>query len=345
MSRWDRRKDSDDGSIIGYEPKFTFNKDGHIIKDESAREILENMAETDSTSETLKNFRESTPSKTIESFSLTKSAINDAISDLADLFDGGNWNKYADISTLLQAISTKDDDYINKFIEYHSDSITGSSIPEIIGGLYEENKRLDLFNDTSNRIFFGDDFFTDEEIKSMNESSYKTLLSFDSNSPEKINYMAVSFDSQYCKAMELHSVEIRKRALESTEILDSIGYNTSGSLKKSGIKNMFDDLLKKEKWRKSQYSSQQTDENVKKAIYNYYYERKALKDYYDLKEQVTYEAYDVYQMIDDKKRNVERAIANVAKTMLADSHHMKEMTEIRRQKALLRSVYKYANDK
>lgn len=330
----------DNGAVIGYKPKLEYQKKKDSSFDESSSSEVDNASEQKITySNTLTSFINNSPSMAIENLDFAIESMKTLIDQLSKAFTKGDWNQYGNISSLLSAIESKNNDYIQKFIDYHKDKLDGSIVPELIGLIYDTETRLEILDKLLKTLYYGQESITTEEAKAIDKSYVAKLKSFEvAGETEKINYMALAYDSLLSKSTSMYSFGVNEKAINITEIVDKKQDIHSDVSKLSLVQKLFNESNQGIKSREEAYKSQQDVEIIRKTLYNYYEKRKSLIEVYSLKSDAPDSDF-VNQKAIEYAKEVEIAIENINRVYGGNQQHLEQMEQLESEKYFLLNIY------
>lgn len=332
----------DDGAVIGYKPTLEYVKKGK--SEVNAQNANNSSSSADSSksikySETLEGFSNNLPSTALKNIDYVTKNMKTLVDKLASSFHNGNWNQYGEISSLLSAVENNNEEYINKFIEYHQDKITGSIIPELIGLIHNTEYKLQILSDILKELYYGQTLLTTEEAKEIDNAYLKRLQSYESSGDKaKINYLALSNDSMLNRSVNIHAFSANKQAIDIANVVATLDESSADLSKASFIQKMFNEINNELKYRKDSYNEQQSVEVMKKTLYNYYNKRQEIIDLYDLFSE-NKESIFIGSKIQPYSEQVNESIANINRALVGNQHFLSEMAKLEREKHLLMNIY------
>lgn len=332
----------DEGAVIGYKPTLEYVKKGK--SDVNAKDATGSPSTTDSSnkikySETLENFSNNLPSTALKNIDFATNNMKMLIDKLASSFKNGNWNQYGEISSLLGAVESNNEKYIDKFIEYHQNKITGSIAPELIGLIHGIKYKLQVLSDILKELYYGQSSLTTEEAREIDNAYLKKLQSYElSNDKAKINYLALSNDAMLNRSVNIHAFSANRQVIDIANVITSSDESSTDSSKASFIQKMFNEINDELKYRKNSNNEQQNVEVMKKTLYNYYNRRQEIIDLYDLFNE-NKESIFIGSKIQSFSKQVEDAISNINRVFVGNQHFLSEMAKLEREKHLLMNIY------
>ena len=337
-----RNQLTDDGAVIGYKPTLEYVKKGK--SDVNAEDTIKKSSATDYSgkikySETLKSFANNLPGDALGSIDYVTQNMRLLIDKLASSFHNGNWNKYGEISSLLSAVESINEEYINKFNEYHQDKITGSIVPELIGLIHDTEYRLQILSNVLKELYYGQSSITIEEAKEIDKAYLQKLQSYETSGDKaKINYLALSYDSTLNRSVKMYAFSANQQTINIADVVSSSDNSSTTSSKSSLIQKMFEEVNDELECRKGSYDGQQSVEIMKKTLYNYYSKRQEIIDLYDLF-YVYKESVFIGKRVQSYTEHVNNAITNINRTFVGNQYFLSEMAKLEREKHFLMNIY------
>lgn len=331
---------NDDGAVIGYKPTLQYNKDKVSTNaEDKEKSSATNYSGTVNYTDTINSFSNNLPSNTLNNIDYAIQNIKTLIDKLALSFKNGNWNQYGEISSLLSAIESNNEDYITNFIEYHKDNITGSVIPELIGAMYNTEQRLQILSDTLKELYYGQCTLTTEETKEIDKAYLEKLKSYEVSSDKaKINYLALSYDSILNRSVNMYTFSVNEQIIDIADIITISDDSSANSSKASLIQKMFKETNKEIDYRKDSYNEQQNVEIMQKTLYNYYEKRQELINIYDLFN-TNKDSIFIGNKIQTYKKMIDDAVTNINKVFAGNQYFLSEMVKLEREKYFLMNIY------
>ena len=333
---------NDDGAVIGYKPDLQYKKDitASSNKTSDTARIISSSSIT--YTDTLSGFKENCPSQALSNITFTTENLKKLVDKLAKAFTKGNWNQYNDISTLLSAVENNSNEYIQDFVNYHHNSITGSIIPELIQDIHDTQIKMDVLDKIIKELCYGDENISLEEIKLIDEAYISKMKSYESsNEKSKINYMALSYDSILSRSISMYAFNINKRTISITDIITKKDDTNVNPSKASLIQQLFNEVNEELDYRRESYNPEQSVEIMQKTLYNYYDKRKKLIDLYDLIDlsDSTYlkRKVSVYQ------NEIDEAIKNINRSFVGNQIYLEEKIKLEQEKHYLLDIYAQLN--
>lgn len=331
----------DDGAVIGYKPTLQYNKEG---KSDVNAEDAKSSSATDYSgkvtySEAINSFSNNLPSAALSNIDYVTQNMRLLIDKLASSFKNGDWNQYGEISSLLSAVESNNEEYITNFIEYHKDKITGSIVPELIGLIYSTEQRLQILSGVLKELYYGQSTLTTEEAKEIDKAYLEKLKSYEASGQKaKINYLALSYDSILNRSVKMYAFSANEQAIDIADVLIVSDNSSTDSSKASLIQKVFGEVNQELDYRKYLYDEQQSVEIMKKTLYNYYSKRQELIDMYDLFSQNN-ESIFIGKRIQVYQEQIDDAVTNVNRSFVGNQYFLSEMVKMEREKYFLKNIY------
>lgn len=335
---------NDDGAVIGYNPILEYKKEtNNSVEPGEQTNSSGNSQSNYKYSDTLNGFLENTPGKTINNLENTMKNITFLIDSLSKSFNNGNWNQYGQISSLLSAIESDNQEYIQKFVEYHRNFISGSIIPELIKELYDEKVRIRTLRDVLSTLYYGKSNYTLEEIKEKDESYTKQLRSFEeSGDINKINYVAITYDSMVNRSTSLYSFTVNEKVISIADVINQKDNSSTNMSRYMSIKNLYDEINDEINYRRASYDKEQSVEIMGKTLYNYYNKRQALLEVYDLFNENP-DSIFFGRKIEDFQEELNNAVINVNRAFVGNQFYLNEIANLEKEKKILMDIYETLN--
>lgn len=331
----------DDGAVIGYKPTLQYKKENNVSADteDNKPSSSTNYSGKIKYSDTLNSFSNNTPSTALNNIDYVTENMKLLIDKLASAFKNGEWNQYGEISSLLSAIESDNQEYITDFIDYHKDNITGSIIPELIGEINNTKQRLKVLSDVLKELYYGNPRITTEEAKEIDKTYLQKLQSYESNEDNaKINYLALSYDSILNRSVNMYSFSANEQAINIADVIIASDDSSADSSKSPLIKKLFSEVSNELEYRKDSYSEQQSVEIMQKTLYNYYSKRQEILDLYDLFSDNKNSVF-IGNKIESCKKQFDNAITNINKTFAGNQYYLSEIAKLEREKYFLMNIY------
>jgi hypothetical protein len=332
---------TDDGAVIGYKPTLEYVKKGKvgISAEDTKKSSATGSSGRVKYSETLKSFKNNLPSNTLNNIDYVTQNMRLLIDKLASSFQNGNWNQYGEISSLLSAVESNNEEYINNFIGYHQDKITGSIVPELIGLIHNTEQRLKILSDILKELYYGQSTITTEEAKEIDKAYLQKLQSYEADDDKvKINYLALSYDSILSKSASMYAFSSNQQAINIADIVIASDNSSASSSKAPLIQKMFENVNGDLGCRRESYDGQQSVEIMQKTLYNYYSKRQEIVDLYDLFSD-NKESVFIGNRIQSYTEQVDNAIVNINRSFVGNQYYLSEMVKLEREKHFLMNIY------
>lgn len=333
----------DEGAVIGYKPTLEYTKKGK--SDVNAKGVNNSPSNKVNYSDTLTGFTNNLPSTALSNIDYVTENMKLLIDRLALSFNNGSWDQYGEISSLLTALESNNKEYIDNFINYHKDKITGSIVPELVGLVYDTKHKLKVLSDILKELYYGQSSLTTDEVKEIDNAYLKKLQSYEgSGDKAKINYLALSHDSMLNRSVNMCAFSLNKQAIDIANVIIASD-NSSASLSKADfIQKMFDEINDELNNKKNYYNEQQNVEIMEKTLYNYYNKRQEIINLYDLFNE-NKESIFIGSKIQSYSEQVDESITNINKVFAGNKHFLSEMVKLEREKHLLMNIYATINYK
>ena len=335
----------DDGAVIGYKPTLQYIKEN---KSDINAEDVKNSSATDYSgnitySEAVNSFNNNLPSDTLSNIDYVTQNMKLLIDKLASSFKDGDWNQYGEISSLLSAIENNNEEYITNFIEYHKDKIAGSIIPELIGLIYNTEQRLHILSSILKELYYGEPTLTTEETKEIDKAYLEKIKLYEANNQkQKINYLALSYDSTLNRSVKMYTFSANAQAIDIADVLIDSDNSSVDSSNVELIQKIFEEVNQELNYRKYSYNEQQSVEIMQKTLYNYYSKRQELISLYDLFNQ-NRESVFIGKRIQIYQNQLDDAITNINRSFVGNQYYLSEMVKMEREKYFLKNIYSSFN--
>ena len=327
----------DDGAVIGYKPNLQYNKDA-----QSTAEVKQSSADTKSIqySDTINSIANNLPSSSIANINRVLQNIQSLIDKLASKFQNGNWGQYSEISSLMTALKNNNIEYTNNFVEFHSNTVTGSIIPELIEIIYGTQQRLEILQSTLKELYYGDSNITLEKAKEVDEAFLKAIRSHEASGEiEHVNYLALSYDALINRSANMYAMTAYQQIIDVADIVLIPADNAvADKSKESFVEKMFEDTNFEINYRKDNYNTQQGIEIMQKTLYNYYIKRQELLELYDLFN-VNPESGFIGNKIQLYTNKLDDALMDVNKSFAGNQYFLSEMVKLESEKHFLKNLY------
>ncbi len=329
---------TDSGAVIGYRPDLKYEKTN--VSEESGINIVNNYINNNTSyTNTIQSYLNNQPSVVISNINDNIESINDIVDRLAETFNKGEYDKYSNIESFIEAIENGNTVYANEFYQYHKTDISKSQIPEVIQILEIEKERLIMFNETLKTLYYGTSNITDEECKEKDSEIASVLIQKDKKG-KGINYLTLSYDSILNKTINTYSSKIDGACIQLEEIAyvedDS---NMNNSILLPMIEQLYKEVDNEINARTDSYNMQQNVDTARKALYNYYIKRSDLNEFYNVVAETSSDGSYLLSKISSFENKLDNAIENINKTMLGNVYHMESMSNLMTEKQQLRSLY------
>jgi hypothetical protein len=328
----------DDGAVIGYQPNLQYKKDKNVVAEDKSSSATDYSGKTEYSS-TLNGFSNNLPSTALKNLDYSLSLMKSLIDKLSKSFQNGDWPQYNQISSLLNAIDSKDNNYIDKFIKYHKNNISGSIVPELIGLIYSTQQRLEELSGTLKELYYGDSQLTTDEAKKIDDTYLQQMKENEINQEiEKNNYLALSYDSELNRSVNVYSFSVNKKVIDIADVVLKKDDSSSDSSKSTLIQRLFDEVNSEIDSRKDLYNAQQSVEIMNKTLYNYYDKRKESIELYDLFSENQSSIF-IGSKIQEYALQLDDSIKNINRTFAGNQYYLSETTKLEREKHFLKNIY------
>lgn len=339
----------DNGAVIGYQPYLTYNKDLNKAKAKTAirdednidKEPVSSSLIASPYSKTLEALKNNLPSKSLKDILYSKNTIRNLVDGLSKEFKANKVDDYNNISSLVNAIDAKDDEYINSFINNYN-KISSTIVPEIIGNLYDALRRQEGLYSLLKHIYYGDNNKEQDDYNQIDIDYIRHLQEYEISNPNKINYLAIAYDSKLNKIVSYYCYGLNKSCLNAYNIKHNIEFNKSNHLKDTTSKvleDIYNDTNNKISLRKNNMSLYNNIDLTNKAVYNYYNKRNDLINLYTLMIDNNYNMF-IGDTILKYKDRLDNALVNVAKSLYGYIYNMDKLNELIQYKTNIMSIYK-----
>lgn len=329
----------DDGAVIGYQPTLQYKKDRKSDNAESQQVSATDYSGKQQYSNTVMSFKNNLPSTSLSNLDYVIDNMKLLIDKLAATFQNGNWNQYGEISSLLSAIESNDTAYIDKFISYHSSSITGSIIPELIGTIYDAEQRLKTLSDLIKELYYGVTSIHTDEAQQLDEGYLQKIQTYETNGDvAKINYLALYTDSSINRSVNMYAFAVNEQVIDIADVIIKNDSASTDASKASLLIKYFDEANNEIKYRKDAYDTQQSIEIMQKTLYNYYDKRKEALELYDIFAENN-ESVFIGKKVQACKERLEEAIVNVNRSFVGNQYFLSEMVKLESEKHFLKNLY------
>lgn len=338
---------SDDGAVIGYKPTLEYKKE---VKSDKSAEDSQGSSATDYSgkitySDTLYSFSNNLPNKVLSNIDYVMNNMKLLIDKLASSFQNGNWNQYGEISSLLSAVESGNQEYIQQFIDSHKDNITGSIIPELIGTINNTKIRLQVLQLTLKELYYGDSRITTEQAKEIDDAYLAKLQSYEANGDiAKIGYLALAYDATLNRSVSMYTFAANEKAIDIADVITSSESSVTSPSKSSLVQKIFGEINEELDYRRDAYDEQQSVEIMQKTLYNYYSKRQEAIELYDLFEENS-ESKFIGSTVQRHQKQIDDAVTNINRTFVGNQYFLSEIANLEREKHFLMNIYASFNYK
>lgn len=332
----------DHGAVIGYKPDLQYRKE--MNNQSVSSESQQQTGDTDYSgqvqySTTLSEFSNNLPSTALGSIDFAIKNMKLLVDKLSKSFHNGQWNQYGDISMLLSAIESNNQEYIDAFIEKHHNEITGSIVPELIGTIHDTEERLKELSRIVKWLYYGDDNIPLEQAKEIDDGYLKRMKSYEtSGEVSKINYLGIAYDSILNRSISMYSYGANRRAIKLADIVNRRDKSSADSSKASFIQKMFKEVNSEIDYRTSAYEKQQSIEIMRKTLYNYYSARRDIINLYSLMSESPDSIY-FGRKVAEYQSHIDQALDNINRTFSGNQYYLSEMAKLEQEKHFLMNIY------
>jgi len=330
----------DDGAVIGYQPTLQYTKERINNGDESAKQSLEtNHSGKITYSNTIIGLKNNLPSTSLKNIDFVLKNMKLLIDKLAATFQNGNWNQYGEISSLLSAIESNNTEYIDSFIAYHQQSITGSLVPELIGTIYDTEKRLRVLSTVIKELYYGTASISTEDAKQKDEDYLKKIQAFEADgNMAQIGYLAISSDISVNRSVNMYAFQANEQVIGLANVVNKTDDTTTDESKASLLVQYFEDANNEIKYRKDAYDTQQSIEIMQKTLYNYYNKRKEMLALYDIFGANSNSVF-IGNRIQACRKQLDEALENINRSFVGNQYFLSEMAKLESEKYFLKNLY------
>lgn len=327
----------DEGGVIGYKPKLEY------VKEITSTEEVESPTVTsyDGTkfSKTINSIAENLPGSTLSTLDFVTDNMQMLIEQLTKHFDDNDWNEYNNISSLISAIENNNKEYIDTFINYHSNNIAGSIVPELIGTINSTRKRLVLLSDTLKKLYYNDVKLTTEQTQEIDKGYLNQIQKYElSDEINKINYLAISNDSILNRSVSLYAYEVNEKVIDLTEIVMKNDPAVANKEQADLVKKLYEEVNREIQNRKTGYNEEQNLDIMTKSLYNYYDKRKGINEIYSILDTSQGSAF-ITKKTKDYRDKLNEAITDINKSLAGNAYYISELTDLEQEKAHLMNIY------
>ena len=329
----------DSGAVIGYKPTLEYKKDnnaeGQVLSSSSATDYSGNVKY----SQSLNSFASNLPSNALANIEYVINNMKLLVDRLASSFENGNWRQYGEISSLLSALESNNEEYINNFIEYHKNNITGSIIPELIGTIHDAEQKMEILEQVIKELYYGNANLTLEEIQQIDNAYLQKIQSYEtSGHTEKINYLGISYDSILSRSISMYAFGTNEKVIDIADIIVKKDNSSTNPAKASLVKRLFDEVNEEIQYRKGSCREQQSVEIMQKTLYNYYNKRQEIIELYDLFSENPNSVL-IGNKIQKYKHNLDNAVTNINRTFAGNQYFLSEISNLEQEKYFLMNIY------
>ena len=359
-------------NVIGYQPTLEYKKDRTAVGEAitSLDETVTYDPEKDSTlyTKTLNGFAENMPSNVLSDIEYVLKNISDlkqllvkkfnedqaisqnpfykdvnSITDteiiLSNAKPGKSYNPYNDISKLIEANDTGDNEFSSKFQEQYN-SISGSVIPSLLNKLSNIENKLATLNTTYKNIFYNNPNINILEAKNSDAKYLSNMKLRERNGSDNgVNYLTISFDSLFNKVISHCIYQDNKSAIKVAKVIDSHEDTQATVNDMNIIQKLFDDVEYQLDLRSRGYMRNENLELIQKSLYNYYEKRKYLNDLYSLSRKHRDSKFLAIKTSEYSKE-LNDAIKNVGRVLLYNQNYINNITVLEKQKYELQKLFR-----
>lgn len=339
-----RKQLTDNGTVIGYDPKLNYNTEtrGGESPLSSSNQGYDGDNGRERYTKLLGNFVKSAPSTSINKLDNLVEKVRKKNEELSKYFVPTRNNKYNDINLLLASYDADNTEYIDEFTSYYRyDISSGTIIPEIMTEIYYASKRIQRVSDTCKKLIYGSSDLSIEDIAKIDAASINKLMEYEKKGEiSHVNYFALKYDTYMSRELGWYAGNISSE-IDGLSILASRApkeYDYGDVTKHSYVSMMFSEVNDELDYMRSSYNTHQSLEILDKTLYNYYNKRKRMLDLFDL-------SSDTGNITAIKFRNkaiddVPNALSNVARTFMGCQDYLSEISKYEAEKKDLMSLYK-----
>jgi hypothetical protein len=360
-----------DSNVIGYQPTLEYRKPRTAVGEAiTSEEVYSYDPEKDTTlySKTLNGFSENMPSNVLSDIEYVLKNINSLKAKLAEKFKedqamsdnpfykgsssvtdteiilnnakpGESYNPYNDIDKLISAGNTGDENFSSKFEEQYN-KISGNVIPSLLNRLAHIESKLSVLSSTYKDIFYAMPNISLQEAKSIDSSYLSDMRLRERNkSNAGINYLTISYDALFNKAISHCVFQDNKSAIKVAKVIDSHD-DVQATINDMDIMNkLFADIEKQLDLRSRGYMRNENLELIQKSLYNYYEKRKYLNDIYSLYMNNN-ESRLLGRKVQEYSNSLNDAIKNVSRVLLYNQNYLDHITTLETQKYNLQKIFR-----
>lgn len=336
----------DDGAVIGYKPHLEYQKALNVsptTENTTSNDKNTNYSGEIEYSSTLSAFEQALPSGALNAIEASLNLLERLISSLQKDYSQGNWGEFNDVSTLVSAIKGGSKDFVEKFVEFHSQNINASIIPELIMYISESEERLKTLSFTLKNLYYGQENITVEEAKEIDKTLVAQLKHFEATQEiAKINYFSLAMDATLNRAVSVYTYGVNKECMKIAEIPHKQDSSSVPTSQAGLIKELYGEINNDIHARKTAYTDQQSIEIMQKALYNYYIKRGRTIELYHLFDGRDEEIMIGRKLI-ERQKAVNNALLNVSRVLNGHTYHLSEMTKLEQEKNFLMNIYSSLN--
>lgn len=359
-------------NVIGYQPTLEYKKDRTAVGEAitSSNETVTYDPEKDSTlyTKTLNGFAENMPSNVLSDIEYVLKNISDLKQLLVEKFNedqaisqnpfykdvnsitdteiilsnakpGKSYNPYNDISKLIEANDTGDNEFSSKFQEQYN-SISGSVIPSLLNKLSNIENKLAILNTTYKNIFYNNPNISILEAKNSDAKYLSNMKLRERNGSDNgVNYLTISFDSLFNKVISHCIYQDNKSAIKVAKVIDSHEDTQATINDMNIIQKLFDDVEYQLDLRSRGYMRNENLELIQKSLYNYYEKRKYLNDLYSLSREHRDSKF-LATKTSEYSKELNDAIKNVGRVLLYNQNYVNNITVLEKQKYELQKLFR-----
>ena len=357
-----------DSNVIGYQPDLEYKKPRTAVGEAitSDEETYDPEKDTTLYTKALNGFAANMPSSVLSDIDYVLKNVNRLKQKLAERFKeeqalldnpfyksssnisdqeiildnakpGKAYNPYNDITKLIDAGETGNNDFTKQFEDQY-DSITGTVIPALINKLAKIEAKLANLRDNFKNIYYGKPDFTLREAKDLDNTYINNMrLRERDGTNGEINYLTISFDAILNKVISFTVFQDNKSAIKVAKVIDSHEDTQATSNDMDILHDMFDEIEKELDIRSRGYMRNEDVELIQKSMYNYYEKRKHLNDAYNLYRQNP-ESKFLGRKVTEYSTKLNDAIKNVARVLMYNQNYLNQITVLEKQKYNLQRI-------
>ena len=336
----------DDGAVIGYKPTLEYQKALNVSP--TAESIASNDKNTNYSGEveyssTLSAFEQALPSSALSAIDASLNLLERLITSLQKDYLQGNWGEFSDVSALVSAIKGGSKDFVTKFVEFHSQNINASIIPELIVYISESEERLKTLSSTLRNLYYGQENITTKEAKEIDKALVTQLKHFEATQEiAKINYFSLAMDATLNRSVSVYTYGVNKECMKIAEIPHKQDSSTVPTSQTELVKELYSEINDDIHTRKTAYTDQQSIEIMQKALYNYYIKRARAIELYHLLDG-RHEEIMIGRKLVERQKAVDNALLNVGRVLNGHTYYLSEITKLEQEKNFLMNIYSSLN--